>query len=51
MKTFLYLVQKNGGKIETNDICGIYPRHKCEGVEKYQKKIHAVLGTPDKSKI
>ena len=33
-------MQKNGGKIQKNDICTIYPGHKCEilGVEKNQKK-------------
>ena len=33
--------------------CAIYPGHKSEiiGGKKNQKKRHAVLGTPDKSKI
>ena len=49
----VYLVQKNGGKNQKNDICVIYPGHKCEiyGGAKKLKKRPTVLGTPDKSKI
>ena len=45
--------EKRRKKLKKNDFCAIYPGHKSEiiGGKKNQKKRHAVLGTPDKSKI